>query len=138
MNYVDLIEEADRRVGADDFVSRADDAIRRAWDMLNRRLRIESMLNTASILADANGTFVKPDDLVEPLFMFTDQRDNAAVGGLDAESAGEKIEFVPAIEYLESRYNRYRFTIVGDNVLTPLRSERAFFRYYREFVIPHP
>ena len=134
MKYFDMVEEVDRRLGEDDFTSRATDAVQRAWDYLSRNLRISSMLTTVAVTPDADGSFDLPEGFVEGFFMALDRRDPPVDPvALTPESVGEIIPYQPDVFTLGS----YRgYSVVDDRVITTLDDAPLLMRYYAKFPVP--
>lgn len=137
MNYADLVEEAARRVGADDFASRADDAINRAWFYMNRKLRIEPMRKTVAVTTDEDGNFSLPDNFLEARLLYFDGRDDPSQPlTLTREALREELTFIPDSD----AFDRYRlfhsYTIVKGAAVTGHPDTNMVFLYYENIPTP--
>ena len=129
-----MVEEVDRRLGEDDFTSRADDAVLRAWDYLSRNLRISSMLNLVAATTDVDGSFDLPDGFLEGYFMALDARDPpGGIPVLNNNSVGEVLSYQPDV-YTLQKYRGY--SVVGGKIVTTVPETAMLMRYYGKFPVP--
>lgn len=129
-----MVEEVDRRLGEDDFTSRADDAVQRAWDYLSRNLRISSMLNLVAATTDVDGSFDLPDGFLEGYFMALDARDPpGGIPVLNNDSVGEVLNYQPDV-YTLQKYRGY--SVIGGKIVTTISETGILMRYYGKFPVP--
>lgn len=137
MNYFDLVDEGSRRVGADDFTSRADDIINRAWRYMGRRLRTLDQITFMAATTSPEGTIALPEDFLENHLMHLDVREDTSVPFVVSRGAfGEPIPFVPDAGVLHSFAVHPGYSIVGDNVLVDRADTSVIFQYFANLPVP--
>ena len=129
-----MVEEVDRRLGEDDFTSRADDAVQRAWAYLSRNLRISSMLNLVAATTDVDGSFDLPEGFLEGYFAALDARE-PPLGDpvLNNNSIGEVLSYQPDV-YTLRNYRGY--SVIGGKIVTTVPETGILMQYYGKFPIP--